>query len=202
MTTLNLAALTYKLYNRCDESDDLKSRLYTGRTLDIICSIERLCYKIAKAVLRHPEKVNHPLKLKNKQSDWIRDKRIWETALKILKLKYGEISISSDQLTVSIRWQSHVLPKLNEKDHLNTKLFQAIIGNRYTEAKKLLCKGADANYKGPFGKRPLHAVQDNRNLFKLLINCGADPEIKDDSGKKCHHAQASRDALEEESETN
>ena len=184
MITLNAAASLYKFYNKWDESDDLKSQLYMYRTLDIICSIERLCYKIGKATLKNPHQKCAVITLKCKQEDWLKDPRVFNTAIKIIKLKYGNVTLSATLLNLTIHWGSSKTPVLNEKDHLNSKLFQAVLSNRFEEVSKLIKRDANVNASGPFGKRPLHFVNDNPSLFRFLENRGADSHATDDMGRK------------------
>lgn len=180
MTTLISAASLYRFYNKCDVDNHPTTQFYLIRTLDIICSIERLCYKIGRAVLLKPGEKTLKITLKNKQRDWLIYKRIFQTALRALKLKYGNVDLSIDKLSLTIFWNNTKLPVLNIQDHLNSKLFQAILSNRLNEVVNLVHKGADPNAIGPFGKRPLHAVLTNPPIVALLLRKGADPACEDD----------------------
>lgn len=172
------------------------------RTLDIICSIERLCYKIGKALLKNPYQERVQITLKSKQQDWLKDPRVLDTAIKIIKLKCGNVTLSATLLNLTIHRGNLKTIVLNKKEHLDSKLFQAVLSNRFEEVNKLINRDANINAIGPFGKRPLHFVNDNASLFRFLENRGADSQAVDERGRKPYLLTWREFDHDEETETN
>lgn len=170
MTTLVAAEKLYRFYNKCE---GCSNPLYINRLVDNIGSVEWLCYKVGKAVLKNPGKKIITLSLKMKQSDWLIDPRIFSTARRALGLKYGTIDFKVEVLSLTICWESSKIPVLNKQDHLNCKLFKAIVSNKTLEVIKMLNRGAQINAIGPFEMRPLDVVFTNPDLAYRLVERGA-----------------------------
>lgn len=64
-----------------------------------------------------------------------------------------------------------------------TALYTSVCFGHYEPAKALIERGADVNAKTPNGKTPLHIAHGSA-MTKLLLDNGADPEIKDNNGNK------------------
>lgn len=132
MLTLQTATESYKIVTK---TTCAPSGLFLYRTLDNICAVERLCVKIAKTVLKANGYERTVLRLKSSQAGWIQDNRILNSALHALRFIYGDVDLVREGDSVTIFWKSKHLPQVNAQDHLNCKLFQAILANRSKEVK-------------------------------------------------------------------
>jgi len=165
MTTLVSAAQAYSTKNNLRDLPNDISRL---RKLDNICGVERLCYKVSKAILKDPISDSVVITLKTKHSDWLNDKRILDSAAIALREAYGDIELKRENLTVTIYWRNGIAPNLRTQEHLNAKLFQAVVGNKNEKVQELLLKKADPTVPGPFGITAINAVHNNGELKDLL----------------------------------
>ena len=81
--------------------------------------------------------------------------------------------------------QQQILEK-QRKQKLNKKLINAVLKNNSSKVDKCLKEGADINYaESQCGYTPLMCaiIKENCEIAKVLINAGADLNVKDDNGQ-------------------